>query len=219
MRITPRWTGVAASELLSKRVRNYDGVADRGQPRLLRRYVALSNPMYPVDDQDRVIELKDVPQPDIGAPAPVVLSDERTTLLAYATQRGTFSPDGRILTEADLAMFVEELALIEFRPCKSFMFGAPNDEAFDGQPLANRGLHPYGVFEIENSSWIRRLEQMNSVHPLHRGGYLQRLKHFVFVFHDSTFECVARSFAVSIHSGSFESLLPEMHKRLQWDPT
>ena len=47
------------------------------------------------------------------------------------------------------------------------MFGPPNDEAFDGHPLARRGLRPYGAFEVTHSSWIRQLEQMNSVHPHH----------------------------------------------------
>lgn len=95
------------------------------------------------------------------------------------------------------------------------MFGSPNDEAFAGHPLAGRGLHPYGAFEIENSSWVRQLEQMNFVHPLHCGGSLGLLKHFVWTFHDSTFECVAKNFAVSKHAGSLESLLPEMQRRLQ----
>ena len=171
--------------------------------------------MYSVDNQDRVVELKDVPQPDVGAPFPLVISDEHVTLLAYTTQGEPFSFDGRVLTDADMETFVEELALIEFRPCQSYMFGAPNDEAFDAHPLASRGLQPYGVFEIENSSWIRQLEQMNSVHPLHRGGWLQRVRHFVFAFHDSTFECVARNFTVSKHSGPLESLLTEMQRRLQ----
>lgn len=171
--------------------------------------------MYSIDHQDRVLELKDVPQSDVGAPSPLVLSSERTTLLAYIIQRKPFPFDGRVLTEADIKMFAQESALVEFNLCQSCMFGAPNDEAFAGHPLESRGLHPYSAFEIQNSSWIRRLEQMNSVHPLHRGGWLQSLKHFVFAFHDSTFECVAESFTVSRQSCSLESLLAEMRRRLQ----
>jgi hypothetical protein len=174
--------------------------------------------MYTVDEQDRVTELKEVPQSDVGAPSPIVLGDEQRTLLAYRIQGKPFPFDGRVLTDADLEMFTDEFALVEFHLCHSYMFGAPNDEAFAGHPLAGRGLEPYAVFEIENSSWIRQLEQMNSVHSRHRGGWLQRLKHFVFAFHDSTFECVAPSFVVSKYS-SFESLLTEMHKRLNWNAT
>jgi hypothetical protein len=35
------------------------------------------------------------------------------------------------------------------------MFGPPNDEAFPGHPLAERGLTPYAFFVIQNSSWLR----------------------------------------------------------------
>jgi len=174
--------------------------------------------MYTVDGDDRVIKLQDVPQSDVGAPAPIVLADEQTTLLGYVIQGTPYPFDGRVLTDADLQIFAQQLALIEFSLSHSYMFGAPNDEALCGHPLASRGLEAYGAFEIENSSWIRQLEERNSVHPSHRGGWLQRLKHFVFAFHDSTFECVARGLSVSQHS-SFESLLTEMHKRLNWDRT
>ena len=171
--------------------------------------------MYSVDSQDRVIKLKDVPQADVGAPQPLVLSDERTTLLAYSVQRKPHPFDDRVLTGADVKLFEDEAALVEFRSCQSFMFGAPNDEAFSGHPLADRGLSPYGAFEIENSSWIRQLEKMNSVHPEHQSGWLLTLKHFIFAFHDSTFECVASGLSWSAHSGSPESLFTEMRKRLQ----
>jgi hypothetical protein len=175
--------------------------------------------MYSVDDQDRVLELKDVPQSDVGAPSPIVLSDEYVTLLAYELGGEPFPDDGRVLTDADLEMFVQEMALVEFQGCRSYLFGSPNDEAFHGHPLACRGLHPYAAFEIQNSSWIRKLEQMNSVHPGHPGGWLQSLKHFVFAFHDSTFECVARGFTISNHRGSWEPLLLEMQRRLRLGAT
>ena len=175
--------------------------------------------MYSVDSQDRLLALHDVPQSDVGAPSPIVLSDEHVTLLAYVVQGEPLPDDGRILTDADLEMLVEEMALVEFQRCRSYMFGSPNDEAFDGHPLANRGLYPYGAFEVQDSSWIRQLERMNSVHPRHRGDWLQRLRHFVFAFHDSTFECVAQGFTISNYRGSWEGLLSEMHRRLPTDAT
>lgn len=69
------------------------------------------------------------------------------------------------------------------------MFGPPNDEAFAGHPLADRGLNPYSVAEVQRSSWIRGLERMNSVHARHsRERFLEHKRHFVFAFHDSTFK-------------------------------
>lgn len=172
--------------------------------------------MYSVDERDRVIELDGVPQSSVGAPLPIVLSDEHKLLLAYIIQDTPKDWDGRSVRVVDPSMVGEPLALIEFARYRSFMFGAPNDEAFAGHPLQSRGLHPYGVFEIEHSSWIRQLEKMNSVHPYHNSARFEKLKHFVFAFHDSTFECVAEGFAVSEHEGSLELLLPEMQSRLRY---
>lgn len=172
--------------------------------------------MYSVDERDKVIELENVPQSSAGAPLPFVMSDEHMLLLAYIIQGKPYKFDGRVLSDADLAMFVDHIALIEFGRYRSYMFGSPNDEAFNGHPLASRGLHPYGAFQIEDSSWIRQLERMNSVHRYHKPEWFERLKHFVFAFHDSTFECVADGFKVSEHEGTLESVLPIMQSRLQW---
>jgi len=51
---------------------------------------------------------------------------------------------------------VEKIAL-RFQHPYVHHFGPPNDEAFDGHPLAARRLEPYGAFRIEGSSWIRSL--------------------------------------------------------------
>jgi hypothetical protein len=172
--------------------------------------------MYSVDGRDRVIELDGVPQSSVGAPLPIVLSDEHRILLAYIVQDTPADWDGSYVRVIDPSTSGEPLALVEFTSYWSFMFGAPNDEAFHGHPLANRGLHPYGAFQIEDSSWIRQLEHLNSVHPYHKHERFDSLRHYIFAFHDSTFECVAEGFRVSEHEGSLESILPIMQSRLQW---
>jgi hypothetical protein len=171
--------------------------------------------MYSVNERDTVIELEDVPQSSVGAPLPVVLSDEFKILLAYIVQDAPSDWDGSYVRVIDSSTPGEPLALVEFTSYWSFMFGAPNDEAFRGHPLAGRGLHPYGAFQVENSSWIRQLEMMNAVHPYHKAERFERLRHYIFAFHDSTFECVANGFTVSEHEGSMESILPIMQSRLQ----
>jgi hypothetical protein len=170
--------------------------------------------MYSVDELDKVVPLLDVPQSSVGAPLPVVLCDEHRLFLAYLLQADTSSWNGKSVRVVDLESSGESLALVEFRSRTSFMFGAPNDEAFHGHPLYSRGLKPYSAFVIENSSWIRHLERMNSVHPCHSPARYERLKHYVFAFHDSTFECVAESFTVTQHFGSLAEILSEMQKRL-----
>ena len=84
--------------------------------------------------------------------------------------------------------------VVQFESPYAHMFGPPNDEAFSGHPLASRGVAPYRVFEVDNSSWLKSLERMNSVHPHHRSEQFAGYKHYIFAFHDSTFECIAKSF-------------------------
>jgi len=90
------------------------------------------------------------------------------------------------------------------------MFGRPNDEAFHGHPLYSRGLRPYSVFEIDNSSWLRRLEEMNSVHEHHdKEKFLSAYYHFIFAFHDSTFECIADGFDYKSVDGSIAAVMAQ----------
>lgn len=170
--------------------------------------------MYLIDERDNVVPLLDVPQSSVGAPLPIVLSDEHRVLLAYILQENTSDWDGTTIRVVDLESSGEPLALVEFSLYDSFMFGAPNDEAFHGHPLYDRGLESYGAFVIENSSWIRQLAQMNAVHQHHNPHRYAQLNHYIFAFHDSTFECAAERFDITLYSGSLANLLPEMQKRL-----
>ena len=119
--------------------------------------------MYQPDDQDRVRRLPEVPQTDVGAPLPVVVADEGTVLLAFHVRP---KPTLEELVAIEIPQIVYSdtpgsIALVSFKRTYASYFGPPNDEAFDGHPLAARGLEPYGAFEIEGSSWIREAERRN----------------------------------------------------------
>jgi hypothetical protein len=163
--------------------------------------------MYSVDDQDRVVELTNAPQCDTGAPCPMLLVTDRTLHLAYYLANTPADWDGKTVREMSVNTDDEPVALVSFDlPC-AHMFGPPNDEAFNGHPLYGRGLRPYGVFEVLGSSWIRSLERMNSVHRYHRPERFNKYHHYVFSFHDTTFECVAGGFTVSLRTGSVNGIL------------
>ena len=139
--------------------------------------------MYTVDNLDRALPVDGIPLPDTGAPLPRLDADEREARVTYHASSRSGS-DG-----------VLPVTVI-FSGCYALLFGPPNDEAFDGHPLADHGLESYGTFEVEQSSWIRTLERMNRVHPRHSPDGFGLLRHFVITFHDSTFECVAAGFSV-----------------------
>lgn len=171
--------------------------------------------MYSVDGLDRIRSLSDVPQADAGAPQPIVFGNEQRLLLAYVCSEESEGPPPYDSVQIMTSSSKGKIALVEFRLTCIYMFGAPNDESFAGHPLALRGLEPYGAFEIEDSSWIRQLERMNSVHGRHNSSRYARLRHYVFSFHDSTFECVAESFAADLREGSLRDVMAEMVQRVQ----
>jgi hypothetical protein len=72
--------------------------------------------MYSVDERDKAIELHDAPQSSVGAPLPVVLSDQHTTVLAYVVQE-VFGSSPDSLDEPP----GEDFFLIKFLRCRIYM--------------------------------------------------------------------------------------------------
>ncbi len=83
----------------------------------------------------------------------------------------------------------------------------PNDEAISGHPLYAKGLKPYGAYRVEESRWLAELGKRNSVHPYHeKSKFLAGKTHYIFTFHDSTLEAIAKDFSVSFDEGSIKSV-------------
>jgi len=138
--------------------------------------------VYSVDDKDSIVPITEIPKPDAGAPTPAISASEFCVAVAYYA-----------------AGSQDAVALVTF-DSYAHMFGPPNDEALDGHPLYSRGLDFYMAFEVQQSSWIRSLERMNRVHVRHDPAPFVGYRHFIITFHDSTFECVANGFRVSMHA-------------------
>jgi hypothetical protein len=102
------------------------------------------------------------------------------------------------------------LGIAEFIDVHAVKLGGPNDESRRGHPLYGKGLRPYAAHRVINSPWITAQEQINSVHPMHRGGWQQRLHHYLFCFHDSTFECLARDVRIEQRVASPRQVLQEL---------
>lgn len=158
--------------------------------------------MYQVDQRDVVVQLHDVPRPDIGAPLPTVVAAEHQLTLVYLVSEQDPDWDGEYVRVVSPSTEGRLIARIRFERPYVHMFGPPNDEAFSGHPLAARGLAPYRVWEVHHSSWLRALERMNSVHPNHSHALFAELRHFVFAFHDTTFECIAQRYDYHVAGSS-----------------
>lgn len=146
--------------------------------------------MYKADQLDRVVVLEGIPQPTSGVPEPCVVANEHAVVISYIIWR--VGSDVRA---------EETTAIVRLNGCIAHMFGMPNDEVLGGHPLYERGLTFYAVHKVENSSWIRHLERINSVHPSHDPEWFSRYVHLFFAFHDSTFECVCTGFEFKLKTG------------------
>jgi hypothetical protein len=150
-----------------------------------------------------------------GAPLPHLFVNDNRALLAFLLAEhdpdwdGTW-PVGKSLASAE----AEPLAVVEFEYCQAAKLGAPNDEVFSGHPLNGRGREPYAAQRVVNSRWLKEIEAINSVHPLYQPEMWRDLRHFIFWFHDSVFECVAESFKVEICRIPMRDLLHQMVERL-----
>ncbi|WP_282610326.1 hypothetical protein [Pelagibius sp. Alg239-R121] len=162
--------------------------------------------MYQIDMHDRVVELTDIPRMESGAPLPKLVTNEDGLDLIYLLDEPDPNWDGSTATMVSPDTERAKIACIRFDATWAHMLGPPNDEALAGHPLARRGLSHYAVFEILHSSWVRSLERMNAVHPNHSPEMFANLRHFIFTFHDETFECVARGYKFRIAKGSITSV-------------
>ena len=141
--------------------------------------------------------------PEAAVSGSVLLQDDYNTFLTFNAVRMT----------ADDKPADAGTGVIEFEHCYLTKFGYPNDEALGGHPLAKKGLKWYGVFEVENSSWIAEKTKQNRVNfPSTTED--TRSRHFIFTFHDSTFECLAWDLRARLDDQPYPSILSELAARL-----
>jgi hypothetical protein len=95
--------------------------------------------VYEVDDRDTVVELRDAPGPDVGAPLPHLVCDEHHLLLAYIVSEPDPDRDGSYATVVEPDSEGFPVAIVRFERPYARMFGPPNDEAFGGHPQQSGG--------------------------------------------------------------------------------
>lgn len=161
--------------------------------------------MYRVNN-DQVIELAKLPKPESGAPSPQVLATEHTIWLTYFISKSDpwyEKKYSKIWSDSEELCIEDCIAVVQFETAQIHMFGGPSEESIVGRPLAERGLEYFRIGENTNSTWSKELEDM--------GGF-SGARHFIFAFHDSTFECIAERFNVYIRHGD---MLEEVGKILR----
>ena len=150
-----------------------------------------------------------------GCPLPHLLCNDYKALLTFILREAKPETDGsgvEVVGPADEQ--TRPLALVEFAPCFAVKLGSPNDEVFHGHPLQGRGLDGYTAQKVVNSRWLAEVETINKVHHCYDPASWRERSHFIFWFHDTTFECIAKSFKVELHRESIAVMLTRMCQRL-----
>lgn len=154
---------------------------------------------------ESLVELDLGVTPEAAISGAVLLQTEVKAFLAFNAMRDTTRP-------APFGGFYKEeagTAVVELVHCSISRFGYPNDEAWSGIPLT-RGMG-YGIFEVLNSRWkaeLVRLNQFSFPETQEWGG-----RHFMFLFHDSSFECIARELRLEVSREPFAELFSKVVTR------
>jgi len=134
--------------------------------------------------KDKVTVLEDVfPSWDIGAPSPCVFADEHIVMLGYYTRK-------------------EEACVVTFNHCFEYKMGMPDENTIHQHSLGDKGLKGYKAHVVEDSSWISELEKRYGV----ISDYTQdgrKYSHYIFTFHDRSFECVASGYTINVHKNIY----------------
>lgn len=140
--------------------------------------------------------------PEAALSEPVLLQTDDSAILTFSAVRSM--PDGK---RKDAGY-----GIVELYWCSLTKFGYPNDEALAGHPLYEKGLNGYGVYEVFNSSWIKLSTEQNRVAFPQTPDSTDR--HFIFTFHDSTLECIARELRASLSTRPYVEIFDDIRKRV-----
>ena len=152
---------------------------------------------------------------DVGAPLPILLCNDYKTFLTFYVSEPDPNWDGTYVKMVDPSSDEKaSLCLVTFKHSVSSKMGHPNDEVQSGHFLAGKGLQGYTAQLVKNSPWLMEVGKTNSVHPYNDPEKWELLNHYIFWFHDSTFECLAASYEVENFHESMSELLERVKNRL-----
>jgi len=150
---------------------------------------------------ERVVPLDTDIGPEAAVSGAIVFQTEHETMLSFNATR--LHPDGRYYDAG--------CAVVRFKRCNISKFGYPNDEAWSGIPRT-KGLD-YGCYEILDSPWPAELCELNK-HSFPNSKPSTELRHFLFLFHDSSFECLAEDYSMELIPAGFERYLSVVRRFL-----
>ena len=100
-------------------------------------------------------------------------------------------------TDNDVIISFDNAKII-FKSCLIFKCGYPNEEIYIHYDYYTQGvMKKHCLYEIRESKWVKDLLVMNRVHSRHTNEIAKGEKHFMILFEDEVFECLAKSYEVN----------------------
>jgi hypothetical protein len=168
-------------------------------------------------DEEQVVELNVGCRPEAAVSGATLLQSESAVFLLFNAMSGEKNAEG----------YYEDVgtAVMEFKGCCRTLFGGPNDEALPEHPLYEKGLADFGysICEVLNSSWAKEVMKRARKSAERIWGdrfeksyakYNWTTRHFMVSFHDSTFECLADDFQLSVHKEPYSQILDSICRKL-----
>jgi hypothetical protein len=101
-----------------------------------------------------------------------------------------------VKVDGDVSIDFGQIKLV-FNICRILKCGYPNEEIYMHYDYYTQGsMRKYLLYEIMDSDWIKDLYKMNKVHPRHSEKIFEKDRHFIILFEDEVFECIASNYSI-----------------------
>lgn len=158
-----------------------------------------------------LIEIKELPNMDTGAPSPVIISSDIKLYLTFYKEMDYEME----LHQRDNILDVG-VVFIEFHGFIKYTFGMPGNETIQGHPYSKLGMKAYSFYELKESDLIIKLQDIDKIHPYYSTEKWNKYKHYILTFHDNMFECIAESYTIKSRETTLQNqallILNEMAK-------
>jgi hypothetical protein len=142
--------------------------------------------------------------PDAGAAGAVLVP---TNWGIYATFRAMVSNE-------DGAQEPVGTAVVELVGCVAKTFSYSTDMGEDGRPYSFFDLKSGGIYEIVDSEWLLKVEEEVFGRVQGTSAATKRdfklMRHYVFTFHDTTFQCIAEGLKPKVSNEPFGDILADL---------
>lgn len=160
--------------------------------------------MYQSAGNESLIPLTGLPLPYQDAPLPTVLADELNLILSYVVSSDV---EDTVAESSSVHAYEDEPMLaVKFHNPLAHYLGPPDDGGIQGHPLYPYGLRAYGAYVVEQSGWIQGMKVMQINSGLYHAQDWDPLKHYIFTFHSTTFECIAEGYRALMVRGPLRAV-------------